>query len=95
MARVSTKATSGSKTEFQINAPQAGEVQLVGSFTNWEQAPIRMKRTPLGNWKTSLELAPGRYEYKFIVDGHWQNDPRCCSCVPDNFGGYNCVIEVP
>lgn len=94
MARVSTKVAPRNKTEFQFNAPSANEVKLVGGFTNWEQNPIRMKRTPLGNWKASVELLPGRYEYKFIVDGQWQSDPRCCACVPDNFGGYNCVIEI-
>jgi hypothetical protein len=39
-------------------------------------------------------LFPGRYEYKFLVDGRWQIDPAgkqmCWNC----FGTQNNVIEV-
>jgi 5'-AMP-activated protein kinase regulatory beta subunit len=53
-----------------------------------------------GSWRVELELAPGRYEYKFIVDGAWCCEPGhadadCADCVPNACGTMNRVIEVP
>jgi len=42
-------------------------------------------------WKTNLTLAPGTYEYRYISDGHWENDPACSCCVPNQFGSMNSV----
>jgi len=39
-------------------------------------------------------LTPGRYEYRFLVDGQWRNDPECAECVANPFGSENCVIHV-
>jgi hypothetical protein len=40
-----------------------------------------------------VSLPPGRYEYKFIVDGEWVEDPKADS-VPNEFGSRNSVIHV-
>jgi 1,4-alpha-glucan branching enzyme len=53
-----------------------------------------MKKDKKGIWKATLALEPGRYEYRFIVDGNWENDPSCSSCVDNEFGGRNCVRVV-
>ena len=42
-----------------------------------------------GIWKISLALNPGQYEYRFFVDGEWQNDPNCSSLVENPFGTTN------
>ncbi len=42
-------------------------------------------------WKATLSLETGRYEYRFFADGKWENDPSCCCCVANEFGGENCV----
>jgi hypothetical protein len=42
-------------------------------------------------WKATLSLETGRYEYRFFADGNWENDPSCCCCVANEFGGENCV----
>ncbi|MBI3875935.1 MAG: glycoside hydrolase family 13, partial [Verrucomicrobia bacterium] len=39
-------------------------------------------------------LAPGRYEYLFVVDGRWLSDPGADEAVPNRFGGWNSVREV-
>lgn len=95
MARITTlKVSSKKRVNFEFNSPDARDVKIVGNFTDWETSPISMKKNLLGIWKASINLTPGRYEYKFLVDGEWKNDPRCLNCVPNNFGSYNCVIEV-
>ncbi len=82
------------KTTFSLSAPEAGSVQLVGNFTGWEQSPVALKKLKNGLWQTVVGLAPGRYEYRFLVDGHWTDDPGCKIRQPNQFGAENCVCVV-
>jgi hypothetical protein len=50
-----------------------------------------MKKDKKGIWKTTISLKPGRYEYRFIADDNWENDPSCAGCVPNEFGTLNCI----
>jgi 1,4-alpha-glucan branching enzyme len=50
-----------------------------------------MKKDKKGIWKATVSLKPGRYEYRFLVDGNWENDPSCAGCVSNEFGSKNCV----
>ncbi len=52
----------------------AGRVQVAGNFNNWDSNELVMENTQEG-WQLPLRLAPGNYEYKFIVDGRWIPDP--------------------
>ncbi|MGB7629835.1 MAG: isoamylase early set domain-containing protein [Candidatus Deferrimicrobium sp.] len=79
------------KSKFEFSAPEAKEVSLAGNFNQWNTLANPMKKDKKGVWKVTLPLEPGRYEYRFIVDGNWQNDPACSSCVTNEFGGENCV----
>jgi 1,4-alpha-glucan branching enzyme len=79
------------KVQFELLAPEAQKVYLTGDFNNWDPKTSRMKKDKKGIWKTVLSLTPGRYEYRFLVDGNWENDPACCDCVPNEFGSQNCV----
>jgi 1,4-alpha-glucan branching enzyme len=90
MARI-TKSVSA---ELRLHAPQAKRVNLAGTFNNWDIRKTPAKRINDGTWIAKLSLKPGRYEYKFIVDGNWINDPNCRACVPNSFGSQNCVLEV-
>ena len=79
------------KVKFEFSAPAAKEVSLAGDFNQWNPQVNPMKKDKKGVWKATLSLEPGRYEYRFIVDGAWENDPSCSSCVTNEFGGRNCV----
>jgi 1,4-alpha-glucan branching enzyme len=79
------------KVPFELSAPEAQEVYLAGDFNNWDSSANPMKKDKKRTWKTALSLKPGRYEYRFLVDGNWENDPACCDCVPNEFGSQNCV----
>lgn len=50
------------------------EVQVAGVFNNWQ--PVPMHKNKDGKWSTAMELDPGHYEYKFVVDGNWITDPE-------------------
>ena len=82
------------KVQFEFLAPAAPAVYLAGDFNNWEMSADPMKKDKKGIWKKTLSLKPGRYEYRFFVDGHWENDPSCSNCVPNEFGSQNCVRVV-
>ena len=52
----------------------AKAVMLAGSFNNWRDFELPMKKTASG-WELDFVLGPGNYEYKFVVDGKWTADP--------------------
>ena len=86
--------SAGRKTVFKCRAPEARDVHLAGSFTQWDAQAVSMKRGRDGTWTAQVTLPPGRHEYRFIVDGTWQNDPGCGLCAPNPYGSMNCAIEI-
>ncbi len=80
--------------EFKFYAPQAKRVSLAGNFNKWDTSALSAKKDSKGNWVTKVNLRPGRYEYKFIVDGTWLTDPRCINYSTNAFGTQNCVIDI-
>ena len=82
------------EVQFEFLAPDAREVYLVGSFNDWNISETLMQKDKNGIWKKPLSLEAGKYEYRFIVDGKWENDPSCPGCVPNKFGTKNCVRSV-
>lgn len=90
-----SKTAADNKITFEYFAPEARKVQLVGSFNNWSSSETELKKDKTGRWQISLALPPGRYEYRYLVDGNWQNDQRPIKCVKNPYGSLNSVIEVP
>lgn len=60
---------------FRLLAPAAQSVWVGGSFNDFNAADHPLTRTADGVWEATVRLAPGRYEYKFKVDGRWELDP--------------------
>lgn len=81
-------------TEFRLYAPAAKRVNLAGNFNNWNNKRLAAKKDSKGNWMVKLNLKPGTYEYKFVVDGSWINDPNSAQSVSNAFGTHNSVIEI-
>jgi 1,4-alpha-glucan branching enzyme len=79
---------------LQYHVPEAKRVCVAGSFNGWqvEAAPLKAEDDGLGTLE--LELRPGTYEYRLIVDGCWCDDPNATETVPNPFGGYNAVLRV-
>jgi len=75
-------------------APGAREVQVAGAFNHW-----RPDANPLGHmgseeWSARLMLRPGLYEYRFVVDGIWTDDPQAMQSASNPYGGLNSVLSV-
>ena len=77
---------------FEWNNGAVEKVQLAGSFTQWK--PVEMVKT-LGTdkWALKLDLPPGEYEFKFVVDGNWVHDEGQPSKT-NEMGTLNNVINV-
>jgi hypothetical protein len=80
---------------LEYNDGQARNVSIVGSFNNWNTSSTGMVRVRGGRWLRVLFLAPGRYEYLFVVDGRCVADPRAAESVPNVYGCVNSVLCVP
>lgn len=81
---------------FELHAPGAHRVELVGTFNDWQPGKIRLEGPDAsGHWETTVSLPEGRYEYQFLVDGkQWITDPGAAVLRPDGFGKLNAVLSV-
>jgi 1,4-alpha-glucan branching enzyme len=91
---VKRKPAQANSIALKVVAPAAKYVAIAGSFNNWQPTPLATKPTKAGEWKSELKLAPGRYEYLFVIDGKWVPDPAAPDVVPNPFGGINSVLSV-
>ena len=79
---------------FTCHAPDAKCVCVAGSFCDWRADALPMRREGNGHWRTTVHVAPGRYEYRFVVDGEWRDDPDNIERVQNDYGTENCVLNV-
>ena len=85
----------GRRVTFSFCYPEARSVTLAGDFNDWDVTATPMTYEPSrGCWTVTLELAQGRYEYKFFVDRReWWNDPNAPK-VPNIWGSENSYLDV-
>src|SRR5829696_1907216 len=76
---------------FLRNYKQANGVMLAGSFNDWVPNQLSMQKTDSG-WIYSVKLGPGKYWYKFIVDGNWITDPDNQISENDGLGNTNSIF---
>src|SRR5687768_12063335 len=98
-AAASSLATSANvereTVQFELSAPQASQVALVGSFNEWNPVATPLRRdSSTGKWIVSLRLPPGRHVYAFVVDGDVKSDPSAPRTADDDFGSANSVVLV-
>jgi hypothetical protein len=82
------------KTSFVLVRPNAKHVSICGEFNGWSSNATPMTKHGDSRWETTLALEPGRYQYKFLVDGEWIPDPLAHESVPNQYGSLNSVTQV-
>jgi len=87
-------ATVNRMTQFAFQAPAARQVSLAGEFNNWDTKAGPMHKGPDGVWHLSVALKPGRYEYRFLADGVWCDNPAAEQKAANSLGTENCVRVV-
>ena len=78
---------------FTFQAPEAQRVQIAGDFNSWEPAENEMEFSN-GVWRTIISLTPGKYKYRYVVDGDWRADPLNPEVERSPFGDYDSVIDL-
>lgn len=98
-----TNTSDRKAVQLSCRAPDAQRIYAAGTFNDWSTTATPLKKSDDGEWKAELQLLPGHYEYKFLVDGMWCCKPGCddhapgrlcADCIPNAFGTMNQVIEV-
>lgn len=79
---------------LELTRPDAQEICIAGSFNDWHPNVTPMIRLNDGKWAKELALPPGRYEYRFVVDGEWVDDLAATELIPNVFGTTNAVLVV-
>lgn len=87
-------ATTEFNHRFVLFEPAANQVELAGSFTDWQR--IRMQR--IGNsgyWELNLSTTAGEHRFTYILDNHRRMaDPTLPVSEMDDFGGHNSILRV-
>ena len=82
------------EVEFTFCAPEAHMVEVAGTFNGWHPQANPLEPTGTGDWTTKVMLKSGRYEYRFIVDGFWTDDPQVPLKAANPYAGFNSVLLV-
>jgi len=95
MAKIKSKQKiKRQRVTFSFESSDAKEVILMGDFNHWNEKKHPMKNNGNGKWNKSVLIPPGRYEYKFLVDGQWKEDPQNDQTCLNGFGTYNNVFNL-
>jgi len=81
---------TGKMYVFKIKT-DAKEVKIKGSWNGWKEE--EMKKNKKGLFNKRKKLAPGRYEFGYLIDGEWVIDESCES-INSPFGSKNSILEV-
>jgi hypothetical protein len=89
-----TRPAENTIATLRLEAPQAEQVSVAGSFNQWNPQANLLERDENGSWKCTLVIDPGEYEYRFFVDGEWCDDLANTMRRPNDFGTENCVLVI-
>jgi 1,4-alpha-glucan branching enzyme len=88
-----SKATE-TQVVFHLDAPNATQVCVAGCFNDWNPVVTPLRNDANGTWSACVKLPPGVYQYRFIVDGEWRDDPGATQFAENPFGTRNGVLNV-
>ena len=84
---------TGNTTFTLAGHTDAEAVAIYGSFNEWIQTKNYCLKKADG-WVCHVDLAPGKYTYKFLVDGVGLNDPANSVTEDDGYGHIDSVIVI-
>lgn len=84
----------GNTTFILKGFEQATRIFLSGEFNSWS-TNMHLFGREKGEWVCRIDLKPGKYQYKFIVDGEWMIDPANPNSITTTEGYVNSVLEIP
>jgi 1,4-alpha-glucan branching enzyme len=73
----------------------AEEAFLSGDFNGWDKTSHPMRKLKKGDFSLSITLEPGRYRFRYWLDGErWENDWEADAYLPNAFGSEDSIVEV-
>ena len=93
-----TAASDPREVVVQYRDPAAHDVRIAGDFNGW--VPDKGVRSLIEAeehgrvWTKILQLPPGTYQYRYVVDGEWREDPENPEVTTSPVGGRNSVLVV-
>jgi len=85
----------GEAMMFVTLYPRAKSVQIAGDFNNWQPEKTQLDKVGAnGVWQIKLPMTRGKYRYRLVVDGQWQQDPYNEMTEMNPFGEMNSVLYV-
>ncbi|MBN2562260.1 MAG: AAA family ATPase [Phycisphaerae bacterium] len=85
---------TGDGMVFTVQVAGASRVQLAGDFNDWNPDLAPMRRMREDAYQIRLPLTPGRYQYRYVIDGRWRRDPANDRVEENPYGELNSVVEV-
>src|SRR5450432_1146511 len=79
---------------FKPSGSAPSKVAVAGAFNGWSMDKNPMTSGAAGEWTASVPLKPGRYGYKFVVDGKWTIDPENTQTEDNGLGDKNSVLNI-
>ncbi|HWO25695.1 MAG TPA: glycogen-binding domain-containing protein [Kofleriaceae bacterium] len=73
------------------------QIYLAGNFNNWNPSDDQYLMKDAdgdGVYSITVKLAPGTYQYKYVIESKWTQDPYAPDAAPDGFGGSNSKFDV-
>ena len=93
--KCATKKPALKSVTFTVHAEAGQDVRLAGSFTDWETKAKKMTfKKANGVYSVTVKLAPGEYQYKFIIGDKWTTDDQNTEFVPNDKGTFNSRLVV-
>lgn len=83
------------EVSFELLDPRASRVEVFGAWNQWTRAVVLQRAEP-GVWMSTMpKPAPGRYPYKYRVNGAtWMADPANPETAWDGHDGFNSLLTV-
>ena len=81
---------------FELPAGVVEQTAAVcGDFNGWTTDALPMKRRKDGSYSATIRLDPGRYRYRYLLDGErWENDWRADAYEPNEYGSDDSILEL-
>jgi 1,4-alpha-glucan branching enzyme len=93
--KTSAKEPTARSIDLALSAPDAKAVAVVGEFNGWNVESHPLQRKDSETWHICLQLPPGTYQYKFVIDGsRWEDDADNPNRTMNEFGTSNSILEV-
>jgi len=81
--------------KFSFISSDARYVYVVGDFNNWTlDETSRLEHNKDGEWQKNFTLKPGKYKYKFVIDGRWTHDPDNPHQEYNTFGSIDSILNL-